>query len=337
MTGIMGVITTTLLSLLLAAAGTGPVPSEPAKASTAEAADGSSAPAAPIPPLPVVREARYRMSAAVRPLLIFWIHAGNVGGAHVLWRGDGSGRRGFDLLIGSDPKRAPRRINRWGFEREQEDERGATLFGVMRKTDEESLDEARAELRQEGRSGFPFKAIRSRVENGEVRSENTVWRAPRDYAYRDIGELLALVAGPPQHPPNVREARLPAGTKPGFLFALSDVVDEAVSAAIAPGTPRRLLSGLTRTFTFNASLYDLHLRSSTWLDSASYEGRRYERLLRLDFEHFNREKGTRERFMLVCATDGPLARVPVYVEYQPKWWFKAEGVLDDSETFPVVP
>jgi hypothetical protein len=25
---------------------------------------------------------------------------------------------------------------------------------------------------------------------------------------------------------------------------------------------------------------------------------------------------------------------PVFVEYQPRWWFEAQGVLDDSEPFP---
>ena len=107
-----------------------------------------------------------------------------------------------------------------------------------------------------------------------------------------------------------------------------------MSEALVPETPRRLLSDVQATFTFNALLYDLRLRSSEWLESASYGGRRYERLLRLNFEHFNREKQTRERFVLVCPTNGPLARIPVFVEYQPKWWFKAQGVLDEQETFP---
>jgi hypothetical protein len=47
----------------------------------------SAVPAAPLDPpaaVPVVREARYKMSAAVRPLLIFWIRASNVGGARIL-------------------------------------------------------------------------------------------------------------------------------------------------------------------------------------------------------------------------------------------------------------
>jgi hypothetical protein len=285
-------------------------------------------------PLPLVREARYRMSAAVRPLLIFWIHAGNVGGARIRWFAGSGDRRGYELLIGSDPLRAPRRINRWGWEQEEAGPDGATVLGVMRKTDEDSLDEARSGLAHEGKGGFIFKSIRTRLVGDYARAENVLWRVPHDYCYRDIQELLALVGSPPPSPPRVREARLPERTRPGFLFAVAGLIDEAVTAAVAPGPARRLLAGRSVTFTFNASLYDLTLRETRWLDTAEYGGRRYERLVRLSFEHFNRDKGTRERFRLVCPTDGPLARVPVFVEYQPKWWFKAEGVLDDSEVFP---
>ena len=64
--------------------------------------------------LPVVAEHYYRMLAKVRPLL-FWISRDNVGGARIGWLGDQSGSKGFELLIGSDPARAPRKINRWGY------------------------------------------------------------------------------------------------------------------------------------------------------------------------------------------------------------------------------
>ena len=283
--------------------------------------------------LPVVREARYKMSAGIRPLYVFWIRASNVGAGRILWRqGSDGGRRGYELLIGSDPRRAPRKINRWGWEREDVGPDGATLFGLMRKTDEESLDEAKADLRTEGSGGFVYKAIRSRVANGWVRAENTSWRVAHDLSYHDLAELQALVASSPSAPPRVHEGPIPAGTQPGFLFAASHVIDEVVAAAVS--RPQRLLSGIQETFTFNASLYDLRLKSTEWVDSATYGDRRYERLVRLNCEHYNREKDTRERFVLVCPTDGPLARVPVYIEYQPKWWFRASGVLDDSEVFP---
>jgi hypothetical protein len=282
--------------------------------------------------VPVVREARYKMSAGIRPLYVFWIRAGNVGAGRILWRQAGDGRRGYELLIGSDPRRAPRKINRWGWEREDAGPDGATLFGLMRKTDEESLDEAKEDLRTEGSGGFVYKAIRSRVSNGRVRAENSSWRVARDLSYHELAELQSLVGSAPSAPPRVREAPIPAGTQPGFLFAASRVIEQAVTAATS--NPRRLLSGTHETFTFNASLYDLRLKSTEWIDSATYGDRRYERLVRLNCEHYNREKDTRERFALVCPTDGPLARVPVYIEYQPKWWFRASGVLDDSEVFP---
>jgi len=91
------------------------------------------------------------------------------------------------------------------------------------------------------------------------------WRVPRDFTYRDLAELRALVGSPSGAPPRVRQASIPPGTQPGFLFAAAQVIDQAVTAALLPEKPRRLLSG---------------------------------------------------------------------IEYQPKWWFKAEGWLDDSEVFP---
>ena len=284
--------------------------------------------------MPVVQEARYRLSAGIRPLLVFWIRSNNVGGARILWR-EGDGQRGYELLIGSDPRRAPRKINRWGWEREDLGPEGATLFGLMRKTDEDSLEEAKDTLSREGQGGYLYKVIRSRVAAGSVRTENTVLRVARDYTYHDLPELQALAGAPPSSPPRVREASIPPGTWPGFLFAVSNLIDQAVTAALRPDSPRGLADVWT-TFTFNSSLYDLRLRSTEWVQAASYGGRRYQRLLRMSFEQVNRDsrKKGRERFTLVCATEGPLAGVPVFIEYQPKWWFRAQGVLDDTETFP---
>src|SRR5512143_1615439 len=62
---------------------------------------GVAAPAAAPADLPVVREARYKMSAGIRPLYVFWIRAGNVGAGRILWRQGSDGRRGYELLIGS--------------------------------------------------------------------------------------------------------------------------------------------------------------------------------------------------------------------------------------------
>jgi len=196
---------------------------------------------------PVLREHRYRMSAAIRPLL-FWLGDGDVGGARIVWRGDETGRRGYEFLLGSDPERTPRKINRWGFVREELREDGAIQIGLMRKTDEKSVEEAHARVGFEGE--VVFKAIRTEVAGSEVRSSNTVWLVENDYTYYGLDEVMRLVQGPHQAPPTVHEAVLPPGTHPGFLFAVAAVVDQAVAAASLE--PRVLLKKVTTRFNFNA-------------------------------------------------------------------------------------
>jgi hypothetical protein len=278
--------------------------------------------------VPVSVEHRYKMSAAIRPLF-FWIGDKDVGGARIVWRQDGLGRRGYEFLLGSDPDRAPRRINRWGFVREDADPAGATQIGLMRRTDEETVDEARAHVGYEGE--YVFKAIRTEVVGERARSVNTVWRVESDFTYYDLPELLRLVDGRPQGAPKVNEVSLPPGTAPGFLFAVADLVGRAVAAARR--APRELLGEVQTRFNFNAVAYELKMRRTEWVDAKEYGGRLFERLVRIDFESYNPKLRTTERFTLVCATEGELAGIPVYVKYQPKWWFKAEGVLDETQSF----
>jgi hypothetical protein len=93
--------------------------------------------------VPVVREHSYVVNAKVRPVLLFWIGRDNIGAARITWR-KGSGRRTFEFLIGSDPARAPRQINRWGFIVEELDADNAEVLGVMRESNEETIEEAKA-------------------------------------------------------------------------------------------------------------------------------------------------------------------------------------------------
>jgi hypothetical protein len=280
-----------------------------------------------LPAAPVAAEHRYRLSAAIRPLL-FWIGAGNVGGARIVWRQDGEGRKGYELLLGSDPARAPRRINRWGWAREDADSSGTTMLGVMNRSEDDSLAQARAGLGR-GRDGFFFKLIRARVADGGARAESTTVFAQQDYNFRQLDELRRLVEVT-RPTPRVRTGRLPPGTRPGLLSALADLVRAGVAAARTPGSagpqPR------TVQYTFNAGVYDLSVSSWERLERARYGGRTYERLVRLEFESRNREQGTTERFVFACGTEGPLAEIPVFVRYRPRWWFKVEGVLDETES-----
>jgi hypothetical protein len=279
-------------------------------------------------PPPILKEVRYRMSAAIRPLL-FWIGDGDVGGARIVWRRGPDGRVGYEFLLGSDPNRAPRRINRWGWILDEKDRTEATQIGLMRKTEAKSVDEARAEAGVEG--DYVFKMIRTRVRDGEARSENTVWLLGKDYTYYDLSQLLRVVSSSPQAPPKVHEVELPTGTEPGFLFAVADLVNRVVAAATA--TPRVLLEDDSVPFAFNGMLYDLRLRKTTWEESQEYGDHRYENLVRIELESHNRKLDTTEKFTLACGTEGRWKGVPVYVKYQPRWWFKTEGVIDETQTF----
>jgi hypothetical protein len=275
----------------------------------------------------VTSEHRYRLSAAIRPLL-FWIGRSNLGGARIVWRADGDGRQGYELLLGSDPARAPRRINRWGWTREDADPSGATMLGVMNRSEDDSLDQAKASLGP-GKDGYFFKMNRARVENGVARAEATTVFAPEDFTFRQLADLQRF-AESAKPMPRVREGRLPPGTRPGLLFALADLVQAGVEAGRAPGSAGPRPSAVQ--YTFNAGVYDLVVTSWERVGQARYGSRTYEKLVRLEFESRNRAKGTTERFVLACGTEGALAGVPVFVRYQPKWWFKVEGVLDEDET-----
>jgi hypothetical protein len=66
----------------------------------------------------VSRVHKYRVDARARPFL-FWIRKANVGDGRITWRTGPDGTVGYELLVGTDPARAPRRINRWGYLREE--------------------------------------------------------------------------------------------------------------------------------------------------------------------------------------------------------------------------
>ena len=96
--------------------------------------------------VPVLREHSYVVHAKVRPLLLFWITRDNIGEARLTWREGDDGRRAFEFLVGSDPARAPRHINRWGFIVEVLSGNKAEILGVMKGSREETIEEAEAQL-----------------------------------------------------------------------------------------------------------------------------------------------------------------------------------------------
>jgi hypothetical protein len=281
--------------------------------------------------LPVVAEHKYRMLARVRPLL-FWISKDNVGGARIDWRGADDGSFGIDILIGSDPDRAPRRINKWGFIAEQVRGSQAEVVGVMKEANEQSIEDVKKQLGKEGDQGsYTYSAIQGTATAQQAQAAVTTVRVERDLTFRDIDALLALVRTSDKHG-GTRSVALPAGTRPGFLVALQELVKQTTDAcqrspaALKP--PRSPLQ-----YVYFGNLYDLTMSSADYLKSATIDGHGYSDVVRSNFEIKNHNSGERTGFQITYGTRGPLTGVPVAAAYQARWWLELQLFLDDHTRF----
>lgn len=262
----------------------------------------------------------YAISARIRPLLFFWITRDDIGDA-VVSRRRSADEIEYSLLIGSDPDRAPRGINRWGFIDEVIRPNGATLTALMTASDEESIDEAKANI-QKHDDVRTFNVIHAAVTGDEAKSTVTSISAPSQYSFRQVHSVLDLA----KHPSSgrTRIVRLPAGTRPGFLAAVAETMHAHVqqlqsSGRVAPGAPV--------AFVYHGKIYRLVAIS------ARLEERRDSRAARViasRFEIRNTQDGGVTPFMLSYAADGPLSETPIWASFQPRWWLQIELSLDDS-------
>lgn len=281
------------------------------------------------PPLPVAMQHRYRMSAKARPLL-FWIGRDNVGEAQAVWRRGADNGVAYELLIGSDPGRAPMKINRWGYIAEQVQGPMACLLGVMKHSNDGSIEEATSHAASDGQDGrYVFKAIRGVATADEARAGVTTVNATSNLTLHDLPALMELVTTESTVRP-MRSVPLPPGTRPGFLLALAELVHKNVEGYRQSTSSR---SAAPLTYVYNGTLNDLTLRRSTLLREWKLGARPVTNVVRADFESRNRKTGELSKFELVYGTDGPLAEIPLHATYQPNWWFHVELMLDDTATF----
>jgi hypothetical protein len=269
----------------------------------------------------------YTMSARVRPLL-FWIGRDDVGDAVIARRRDADAI-GYSLLIGSDPERAPRRINRWGYIDEEIRGGEATLVGLMTESDEESVSQAEANVhKQEGQR--TFNVIHASIAGGEARSVVTAIAAPSDYTFRRVDTLLDLAA---RTQPNgkTRVIRFPAGTRSGFLAAVADLVHAQVN-----GSRRSQQTGGTEPigYVYHGKLYQLRVTRTRSRSNVQIGSATYERALASDFQIKNLHDGELTDFSITYGVDGALAETPLAITYQPRWWLEVRLTLDDRTPGP---
>jgi hypothetical protein len=256
----------------------------------------------------------YSVSARVRPLLVFWIGRSGVGDA-IVTRRVSPGEAEYALLIGSDPDRAPRHINRWGYIKEEIRGTDARLLGLMTESDEESIEQADANLRAQAQGDHPFKIIRATVHGEQAQSVVTSIGAPRDYSYRQLQAVLDLAL---REPPDgtARTIRLPSGTRPGFLAALADAMRTSAGRI---------------TYVYHGRIYELRQTTARPISDLRIGRASYGAAIAADFTITETHDGEQTSFSMTYGTEGRFAQVPLTVSYRPRWWMEVNLTLDDGQ------
>jgi len=269
----------------------------------------------------------YTMGARVRPLL-FWIGKDDVGDAVIAMKRDADGAA-YSVLIGSDPNRAPRRINRWGYISEELRGGEATILGLMTESDEGSISEAEANLRRQN-GERTFNVIRTSVAVGQAHSVVTSVVAPAAYTFQQVDVLLSLAAGRGRDG-TPRVVRLPGGARPGFLAGLADIVHDQ---AARWQTSHSVSPGADLTYVYHGKLYQLRVVRSRAVANLHAGGAVCEHAIASQFQIKNLHDGELTDFSITFAADGPLAETVLTATYQPRWWIEIQLTLDDTKPAP---
>lgn len=259
------------------------------------------------PPARVV-EHQYTVRARIRPLL-FWTGRRDVGAAWFGSRASSAGGARLELLIGTDPDRAPMRVNRWGYIAETICDDRTELIGLMTESNEQTLEQAQAATK--GGQRGQVKAIRAHASGRSVATEILALSPPGSVTYRDLDSVLAGLPASGA----LRETDVPPGTDSGFLVAVTRLIHDSVTSHRESGLARE---DLRRTYVYAGRLYDVALmssavheiRSSTVLESA--------------FQIRNRATGSTTDFHISYPVAGDNAEVPVRIAYRPRWWLELE-------------
>ncbi|RPJ80182.1 MAG: hypothetical protein EHM13_12445 [Acidobacteria bacterium] len=179
--------------------------------------------------LPAVETAGYRVFGRIR-LLVAWVGRRDVGEARIAWlREDKGNGRGYELLIGTDPERAPFKMNKWGYVLEESAAGESRFFGLMTEADAESAGAAREELERAGNNQV-VKRINGTATQSAARSEVSIVVANPARTYRELGALVEAQAA---QQPAPKHLTLAAGTRTGMLTAVAELLaaDAAVRTA----------------------------------------------------------------------------------------------------------
>jgi hypothetical protein len=272
--------------------------------------------------LPVLREHRYVVNAKVRPLLLFWIGRDDVGDARITWRQGPDGSRAFEFLVGTDPARAPRRINRWGFIVEELRGAEAEILGLMTESSEETIDQAKAKIERRDDVAV-FKASRTTLVGNRGVNGTITLRAPAHLTYRDLDTLLDLI---PASLPTVRAVAVPSSTHQGFLVAMDALLRATVGPCRTVEGGRRKDVPAVR-YLYNQTVYELSLESCRTEPQFRTATDTFADVVDGRFQLTNTRTKRETNFRVAYGASGDLSEVPVRAIFRPRWWIEVELVI----------
>jgi hypothetical protein len=108
---------------------------------------------------------------------VAWVGRDDVGSGVIKWRGGGD-EKAIEILIGSDPKRAPSQLNKWGYLVEAMRGGESSVVGLISQENDDRLSDVKADLktRKEQRA---FDTIRGYAATAEGVARVGTLYAPR--------------------------------------------------------------------------------------------------------------------------------------------------------------
>ena len=288
----------------------------------------------------------YIMTARVR-LLLFWAGQDDVGGGYIR-RGlfaDKPSAEFFQIVMGSDPAKAPRAINRWGAAVELLRQGGAgatpessTFFGFMKVYKGNSVSEMQKELEGEkGGHRFLFSAILNRADRSESIAKSVPFATDTDFNIHQLDQAELVVFDRLENTEGRVRSLAPGqfrscGRPEGFLSSVEELVDDALAGHKTPESLCYVYNGQLFRLTLNRVTpveretvkFSLHGTSRPYVHE-------YHNLVLARIENFNETMHQGSSFELLLGTAGALRGVPVKIDYQPNWWFQVELNLKTSE------
>ncbi len=290
------------------------------------------------------------MAGRVR-LLLFWVGREGVGGGTIALlqdkASDGQITDSVEVLFGSNPKRVPGKVNRWGYGRESAQWKGAassveggTLLtsafeGFMRHSSEESLGEVRSRAsRDQAEETFWYDAIQSRVTPEQASSTIHIFSEKKDFDYTqpaavECGYRRRVKAGPPDRSRLLKRTEFSYTAPYGFLTAVKTLVGD-ISSRLSRKTPKWSDYRPALTYLYNAKPYKLQVTDLELHREYVAPGWKLKDVIEAEFEITSLKTKEEHSFALWFPAGGPLQNIPVKIIDKPRWWLRVELMLDPA-------